>query len=84
MRLSRNKVIGLIVIVILIIVGFIVWLLIRWDQGSMDNKLSEKVNEFKDYGNNYTLEEAKEDEFYVEETISEGAPEEMIRFIESI
>jgi hypothetical protein len=46
--------------------------------------LSQKVNKFKSYGNDYTINDAKEDGFFVEDTIPKGAPIEMIRFIEHV
>jgi hypothetical protein len=46
--------------------------------------LSHKVNEFNGYGNDYTISYAKEDGFFVEDTIPMGAPNEMIRFIEHV
>ena len=46
--------------------------------------MSHKVNEFNGYSNDYTINYAKEDGFFVEDTIPKGAPDEIIRFIEYV
>jgi hypothetical protein len=46
--------------------------------------LSQKVNEFKSYSNDYTINDAKDDGFFIEDTITEAAPKEMIRFAEYV
>lgn len=51
---------------------------------NVEDMLIDKAEEFKNYGKNYSMEDAKEDGFYVEDTISAAAPEEIIRFIEAI
>jgi hypothetical protein len=82
-RFHSYKIIG-IVIVVLLIAGYILWLLIGRSQENIDNILSEKINEYNNYGDNYTLEKAKEDGFYVEESLKVGAPYKMIRFVEFV
>jgi len=84
-KFSSNKIIWIIiVVVVLLIVGYILWFYIERDQENINNILSEKVNEFKEYDISYTIDKAKKDGFYVEETIQEGAPVEMIQFIECV
>ena len=59
-------------------------LLVGCKRTRISDTLEDKADEFKGYGKNYTMEDAKEDGFYIEASIPETMNENMIKFIEYI